>query len=114
MSLASFAFANVAASQTDSLLISGATNRIILVMGVVFDCIGAPTDIQFNSKGSGAGTAISANFSMAQNIGLALPVSEWGWFQTNSGESLTCTTSAGSTTGIQIVFRMLANPGTSS
>jgi hypothetical protein len=33
------------------------------------------------------------------------PVAELdGWFKTNPGESLTCTTGAGSTTGIQLVY----------
>lgn len=114
MALNAFAFANVAASQTDSVLVSGITNRIVLVKAVTVITGATATTITFNSKGSGSGTAISALFSNAATGGFVLPESVGGWFQTNPGESLTCTTGAGATTGIQIVFTFLAVAGAAS
>jgi hypothetical protein len=114
MSLNAFTFANVSASQTDSVLVTGATNRIILVKGVAAVTGATATNLTFNSKGSGSGTAISCLYANAANGGFVLPESDGGWFQTNSGESLTCTTGSGSATGIQISFCMITSPGSSS
>lgn len=110
MSLAAFTFANVAASQTDTVLVSGATKRMILVIGLTAECGATATDITFNSKGAGAGTAITMTFQNGINGGFVLPYSEVGWFKTNSGEALTCTTGAGSTTGVQVVYQIILVP----
>lgn len=64
------------------------------------------SSVTFNSKGSGAGTAISAALKGPANGGFVLPVSEGAWLRTNDGQALTVTTGAGSTTGIQIVYRL--------
>lgn len=114
MALNAFAVANIAAGQTDAALITGATNRIILIISVAAVCGATATNVTFNSKGGGAGTAISCLFANSANGGFVLPESLGGWFQTNSGESLTCTTGAGATTGIQIAYKLLAAPGSSS
>lgn len=111
MSLAAFAFANVAAGQTDAALITGSTHRKILVLGLIAECGATDTTITFNSKGSGAGTAITAQFQNPANGSTILPSSEVGWFKTISGESLTCTTGAGSITGIQLIYVFITSPG---
>ncbi len=100
------AFANVAASQTDSSLVAAVSGTSIKVLGVVAQAGGTATTIVFNTKPSGAGTAISATFQNGINGSVVLPETENGdgWFETNVGEGLSCTTGAGSTTGVQIIY----------
>lgn len=98
-------FANVAASQTDSVLLAaqGASNKIrVLQVAVVAGS--TATNLTFNSKGAGAGTAISPLFANAANGGEVLPFSPVGWFDTVANEALTVTTGAGSTTGILVKY----------
>lgn len=114
MSLNAFAFANVAASQTDAALITGSTNRYILVTGIACECAATATTIVFNTKPAGSGVAITMLFANPANGGFVLPYSDGGWFKTNSGDSLTCTTGAGSTTGIQITYTFVQVPGTNT
>jgi hypothetical protein len=96
--------ANVAASQTDSVIVAGVPGRKIRVLAVAFVVGGTATDATLNSKGSGAGVAISALFANAANGGAVLPQADLGWFETLEGEALTLTTGAGSSTGIQVVY----------
>lgn len=111
MSLNAFAVANIAAGQTDASLIAGSSNRIILVKSVAALTGATATNLTFNSKGSSSGTAISCLFANGANGGLVLPESDGGWFQTNPGEALTCTTGAGATTGIQVAYTLLPVAG---
>lgn len=99
------AFANVAASQTDSSIVTaqGASNKI-RVLQVAAVAGGTATDLTFNSKGAGVGTAISCKFANGANGGEILPYSPIGWFDTSANEALTVTTGAGSTTGILIKY----------
>jgi hypothetical protein len=99
-------FANVAASQTDSVLVAAVPGTAIKVLGVVAQAGGTATTIVFNTKPTGAGTAISATFQNGTNGSVVLPETENGdgWFETNVGEGLTCTTGAGSTTAVQIIY----------
>lgn len=99
------AFANVAASQTDSSIVTaqGASNKI-RVLQVAAVAGATATDLTFNSKGAGAGTAISCKFANGANGGEVLPYSANGWFTTSANEALTVTTGAGSTTGILIKY----------
>lgn len=116
--MAGNAFANITASQTDANVISAVSGRIIRVLGVACEAGATATNVTFNSKGSGSGTAISMLFALPANGGFVLPTVESGaqnpWFQTNSGEALTLTTGAGSTVGVQIVFDFIAPPGATS
>lgn len=114
MSLNAFTFANVTASQTDQVVITGSPNRIILVKGVASECGTTATTIVFNTKPAGAGTAISMTFQNPANGGFVLPSTEAGWFQTNPGDSLSVTTGSGSTTGVQVVYTLIGNPGSTS
>jgi hypothetical protein len=100
------ALANVAAASTDAALAAAPTdaNKRIRVVAVACVAGGTATDITFNTKGSGAGTAISCKFANAANGGEVLGYNPAGWFACNQGEALTCTTGAGSTTGVQVVY----------
>lgn len=100
------AFANVAASQTDSALVSAVAGSSIKVLGLVAKCGGTATNITFNTKPTGAGTAISPLFANGINGDTTLPETENGdgWFETNVGEGLTCTTGAGSATGVLVIY----------
>ena len=106
------AFANVAASTTDALLVTGITNRKIRVYAMACECGATSTNITFNTAtGGSGGVAISMLFANPANGGFVLPYSEVGWFATNAGDYLTCTTGTGSTTGIQIVYGVDTVPG---
>jgi hypothetical protein len=107
------AFANVAAAQTDSNVVTAVAEPASAHAGkrirvhAVWTVAGAvATTLTFNSKGAGAGTAISALFAQGVNGGAVAPLNPAGWFETNSGEALTVTTGAGSATGIQITYSL--------
>ena len=98
------AVANIASSTTDGAIVSAIANRTIRVVQVACVCGSTATNITFNSKPAGAGTAISPLFANGANGGEILPYNPKGWFDTNQGEGLTATTSSGSTTGILIGY----------
>lgn len=98
------AFGNVGASATDSSLIAAVSSKKIYVLALAFVAGATATNATFNSKGAGAGTAISPLFANAANGGAVLPFNPAGWFVTNTSEALTVTTGAGSTTGILVVY----------
>lgn len=101
------AFANVAASTTDSVLVAGKTGLKIRVFQVAAVSGGTVTTVTFNSKPGGAGTAVGPALAFGSNGGAVLPHSPTGWFDTNAGEGLSVTTGAGSTTGILVGYRHL-------
>jgi hypothetical protein len=107
------AFANTAASTTDgaltdpistSSLSTGRANARIRVYALYAQAGGTATNITFNSKGAGAGTAIGPLMAAGANGGAVLPYNPKGWFTTKPGEGLTVTTGAGSTSGLQVVY----------
>lgn len=100
-----YAFANVAASQTDAQIVAAIVGRKIRVLGFCAVAAATATNLTFNTKPSGAGTAISCLFANGINGGEVLPPNELGYFETNVGEGLSCTTGAGSTTGIQVIYQ---------
>lgn len=102
------AFANVAASQTDSVIKAAFTGKRINVLAVYCVAGGTATNLTFNTKPAGAGTAISALLANAANGGAVLPFNPKGWFTTAAGEGLTVTTAAGSTTGIGVVYEVVS------
>jgi hypothetical protein len=102
------ALKNVNASQTDSSIVAAVTGmkiRVLALAAVVGG--GGATNITFNSKGSGAGTAITGLFAVGANGALVLPFAEGGWFDTNSGEALTVTTGTGDATGITVRYVLI-------
>ena len=99
-----YAKANIAASQTDSELVAAQTGSRIRVLAAAFVTGATATNATFNTKGSGAGTAISPLFANVANGGAVLSANPLGWFETADGEALTVTTGAGSTTGVLVVW----------
>jgi hypothetical protein len=99
-----YAFANTSAGTTDGALVSAVSGRRIRVVQVAAVAGGTATTLTFNTKPSGAGTAISPAFANGANGGEVLPFSSVGWFTTNLSEGLTVTTGAGSTTGILVGY----------
>lgn len=89
----------VAASQTDSSLVTAVTGQRVCVLQLATMVGATATDVTFNTKGGGAGTAITQPFSFGANGGVVLPYSPKPWFCTTAGEALTMTTGSGSTTG---------------
>jgi len=101
------ALANVAAGQTDAAVIAAVAGKQIKVVQISFIPGGTATNVTFNSKGSGAGTAISPLFAAGANGQVTLPFSEKGWFTTNTGEGLSVTTGAGATVGILVGYELV-------
>lgn len=100
------AFLNQAASGTDASLVAAVPGMRVKVLAFIINQGDTtPSAVTFNSKGSGAGTAISPVFKFVANGGVAAPNSD-GWFKTNVGEALTVTTGAGSTTGILVSYEL--------
>lgn len=98
-----FAFVNVAASQTDSAIVAAIASKKIRVIGIIINTvtIATPSSVTFTSKPGGAGAAISPAIVPNSSFAAYSPV---GFFQTVAGEGLSVTTSAGSTSGIQVVY----------
>ena len=101
------AFANVSASSTDSLIVQGVSGKCIRVKQFQMVAGSTATNLTFNSMGSGAGTAISPVYQNGSNGGAVAPYAEYGWIFTNSGESLTATTSSGSTVGVLVGYDLV-------
>lgn len=99
-----YAFANIAASTTDGNIVTAVASKKIRVLAVAAVAGATATTLTFNSKPAGAGAAKTCLFANAANGGEVLPFNPIGWFETVSGEGLTVTTGAGSTTGIQVVY----------
>ena len=113
MLLSKTSFANVAASQTDSNIVTGIESRRIRVIGGFVVVAGTATDVTFNSKGTGSGTAITSIIPCGANGGAvwSLPAQQatgetpHGYWTTNKGEGLTVTTGAGATiVGVTVVY----------
>ena len=98
------AIGNIAAGTTDSVLVTAVPLETIRVLACAFVCGATATNATFNSKGSGAGTAISPIFQNAASSGAVLNNNPVGWFETVAGEALTMTTGTGSTTGVIVVY----------
>lgn len=98
------AYASVAASQTDSALVTAVPGNKIRVTGIVINHGDTTAStVTFNSKPAGAGTAIYPALKYAPNGGTSVSHRD-GFFETVAGEGLTVTTGAGSTTGIAVTY----------
>lgn len=98
------AFANVNASTTDGVIVSAVAGKSIKVVAAFLVTGGTATNVTFNSKGSGAGTAITSLIADGANGGAVLSYNFDGWFNTNPGEALTVTTGSGSATGVNVSY----------
>lgn len=99
-----FAKANVAASTTDSVIVAAVTSKVLFILAFRLHTGAGATVVTFNSKGAGAGTAISESFALGANGGHSPGFSPVGHFKTNTGEGLSVTTGAGTTTGVGVVY----------
>ena len=104
MSLKSAAFANVNASTTDAPVVAAVAGKRIRVLAFYFVCGATATNATFNTKGGGAGVAISCLVANAANGGAVVNHNPRGWFETELGEGLTLTTGSGSATGVQVSY----------
>lgn len=91
-----YAYATINASTTDGTFtkddgagLAGSVGFIIRVLGVLVVAGSTATTVRFNSKGSGAGTAISPDFPVGANGGFSVPATAIGMMKTASGENLT-------------------------
>lgn len=90
-----------------TLALAAVAGKKYVVLGFAINCSGAQATIIFNSKGAGAGTAISETFTLAANGG-AHESGFWqhGHFETATGEALTVTV-AGSTVGVGVLYALV-------
>ena len=99
-----FAKANVTASSTDSNIVTAVGGKKIRVLSFRIHAAGTATNVTFNSKPAGAGTAISELFACGANGGRSEAFSPVGHFESATGEGLTVTTGTGSTCGIGVTY----------
>lgn len=100
------AWANITASQTDAPFIPGVANATIRIIALTMLAGGTATNLTFNSYPSGGpGVACSPLFANGANGGAVVPRMLEGWIQAaQSGDGITITTGAGSTTGVIALF----------
>lgn len=99
--------ADVAQSQTDSALVAAVVGKKIRLLSLVMIAGGTATNVTFNTKPAGAGTAISCVCANGANGGAVLPRNRDGWLETNSGEGLSVTTGAGSSVGFMGTYALV-------
>lgn len=106
-------FANVAANQTDAALVAAVPGFQVMVLSMFAHLQGGTAlNVTFNSKPSGAGSAISSTKQVAPNGGF---VQTRGCeadflFATKNGEGLSVTTGAtGSTVGLDFTYVLFPN-----
>lgn len=98
------AFANVAASSTDSNIVSAVAAKVLWIISYRIIAGTTATNVTFNTKPAGAGTAIDFLHACAASGGAMGQRNIDSWFRTGSGEGLTVTTGAGSTVGIGVTY----------
>jgi hypothetical protein len=96
-----FAWVNATASG-DTDVVALVSSKKIRVLSAYMVTGGTATTVYFKTKATG--THLTADFANAANGGAVLPFAPVGWFETLSGEALTATLGAGSTTGIGVVY----------
>jgi hypothetical protein len=97
--------ANIASGTTDGSVVAAVTAKKIRVLAYTILAGAAATDVTFNTKPAGAGTAISCLHACGSNGGLVSGYCPSGHFQTSAGEGLSATTSAGGVaTGINLIY----------
>ena len=99
-----FAKANISASTTDGAVVAAVAAKKIRVLSFRIHAGGTATNVTFNSKPAGGGTAISELFACGANGGRSEAFNPVGHFETVSGEGLSATTGTGSTVGIGVTY----------
>lgn len=98
------AFDSVAQSQTDSVLVAAVTGKKIRVLTfLVNHGDTTASSVTFNSASAAKTPALKG----AANGVVGASNDRAGLFETNRGEALTVTTSAGSTTGIMVAYEIV-------
>ena len=98
-----------AAGATDAVIRAAVPGRRIRVLGArVFPTVTPPASFTLNTKGSGAGTAISPVFPLVASTPFQVPSGE-GLCQTLVGEALTVTNPAGTTLAVYMVSYVVIN-----
>lgn len=95
-----FFSASVSPSASDFSLIAAVSGKKLRILALVLQCSATATDVLFESST----TTRKHRASAGVNGGQVLPFNQAGWFETAAGESLTCTTNAGSVTEITGVY----------
>jgi hypothetical protein len=90
----------VTAGSTDVSVIAAVAGKKLRIIALVVQCGATATDITFESSTTTRKHKIPAG----ANGGQVLPPSSWGWFETAVGESLTVTSSAGSSAEVTGVY----------
>jgi hypothetical protein len=93
----------VAASQTDSSVIASVASKKLRVLAAFVQCGATATDATFESDDAVTDTTVW-KVTLGANGGAVLPFNPVGWFETDSGEALIVTTSAGSTVQIMVTY----------
>ena len=112
MYTANYATATINPSVTDGAIITAKPSVVFRVVGGFVVSGGTATNVTFNSKGTGTGTAISSIIYCGANGGLVMPSPPqiasgeppFGYFQTTRGEGLKATNGGGTTVGISIIY----------
>lgn len=103
------AFDSIAASASDSVLVAAvATKKIRVLAAAINHGDTTASTVTFKSKPTGSSTALTPALKGAANALLTLPECENGWFETKVGEALTVTTGSGSTSGVNVVYQLVA------
>lgn len=106
------AFVTVAASQTDSAVVTAVANKKIRVVAMCINGTDAgASSVNFNTKPAGGGSAITPIFKVNNNTSLVLPATAHegsGWFETNVGEGLTITSAAASAAVYMVVYEVVS------
>lgn len=108
------AWANISASTTDGAFTGGTIPSLdsgfkYRIVWFHLHARGTATQVTFNSKPSGAGTAMSPTYECGVNSGRSEGPNEYGWFETSNSNGITVTTGAGSTVGVAIGYVKLPN-----
>jgi hypothetical protein len=100
------AFVNGVGAATDTNVITAVpASRIRVVAGYVSAGAAAST-VQFNSKGSGAGTACAGLINLAIN-GTVVLAPDAKFCETNLGEGLTVTTVGAGPTAVNVIYQLV-------
>lgn len=99
-----FAFANVAASSTDSSIVAAVAGKRIRVLSYRLNVAATATNATFNTKPGGAGTAVSETYQLDARATWSSGFSHVGHIQTGVSEGLAVTTSTGSQVGVGVVY----------
>jgi hypothetical protein len=99
-------FADIAAAQTDSVLVTAVPGHTIRVVAAFINAVDAGVGtVTFKSKPGGAGSAISPPIKLNASSGAVLGHGE-GWFETKVGEALAIDTAAASATNLILVYEL--------